>query len=1570
MGEGDLHTGKVGASLLNSKNLGSRSTTNTMRAPGKQGLYDPQHEHDACGVGFVVDIEGRKSGKLVSDAVTVLRNLGHRGAVGCEENTGDGAGILLQTPDKFLRKATADLGIELPAFGDYAAGMLFLPTDDAARAECERLVERAALEAGQKVLGWRTVPTDNRNLGATAVRSQPVIRQIFVGRGDKSVGKSPEKTGGGFERDLYIIRRQSKKLVVASSIPADQKSLFYVCSLSWKTVVYKGMLTADQLDTFFPDLTNPLTESALAIVHSRFSTNTFPSWARAHPYRTIAHNGEINTLRGNVNWMSARESQLESPLFGADIDKIRPVIDQSGSDSSMLDNVLELLVAGGRELPHAVMMMVPEPWNKHEGMDPEKRAFYEFHSCLMEPWDGPAAICFTDGVQIGTVLDRNGLRPLRYYVTKAGQVVMASEAGVLPDIKPEEVATKGRIQPGRMFLVDTAQKRIVSDEEIKKRYASERPYAQWVKENLVRMSDLPKGAAAIEPDHETLEIRQEAFGYTAEDVGKLLLPMAETGAEAMGSMGTDTPLAVLSNKQQPLFNYFKQLFAQVTNPPVDAIREELIMAVETTIGPERNLFDPQPESARQIELQTPVLTNEELERVRALDGSPSSRGFKAATLSMLFPVADHGAGLEKALADLCAKASQALADGCNVIILSDRGHGRELAPIPSLLACGAVHHHLLREGTRTRVGLVLETGEPREVHHFCLLIGYGASAINPYLAFESIADASRNGVIKGDKAKLQANFTKAVSKGIVKVLSKMGISTVQSYHGAQVFEAIGLRQDVIDKYFAGTPSRVGGIGLSVVAEEAVIRHDRAYPSRPVVKLGLAPGGQYQYRSDGEYHLFNPESIHKLQAACRTGNYTTFKQYAALINDQSKNLCTLRGMMELKSTRPAVPLEEVEPVETIVRRFKTGAMSYGSISKEAHETLAIAMNRLGGKSNTGEGGEDPDRYKKLANGDSKNSAIKQVASGRFGVTSHYLVNAQEVQIKMAQGAKPGEGGQLPGTKVYPWIAKVRYSTPGVGLISPPPHHDIYSIEDLAQLIHDLKCANDRAKVSVKLVAEVGVGTVAAGVTKAKADVVLISGHDGGTGASPLTSLKHAGGPWELGLAETHQTLLLNDLRSRITVEVDGQLKTGRDVVVGALLGAEEFGFSTAPLVAVGCIMMRVCHLNTCPVGVATQDPELRKKFSGDANNVVNFMRFIATEARELMAELGFRTMDEMIGHSECLEMRAALDHWKARGIDLSAMLRAPEVAPTVGTRCTMAQDHGIASEFDDTTLIPLCAPALERKEEVRGELNIRNVNRTGGTRLGSEVTRRFGPEGLPDDTIKLHFRGSAGQSFMAFVPKGVTFVLEGDANDYLGKGLSGGKVVVRPPREASFVAEDNVIIGNVAFYGATRGEAYVRGMAGERFCVRNSGVNAVVEGVGDHGCEYMTGGRVVILGATGRNFAAGMSGGVAYILDEARTFERNCNKEMVGLEKLEDAAEVEQVLAMIKRHKELTESAKADEVLRNWPAVRPLFVRVIPHDYKRVLEAQKQMMQKGLSPEEAEMAAFELNTRDAARAYGK
>jgi glutamate synthase (ferredoxin) len=1528
--------------------------------PQAEGLYNPRDERDACGVGLVVDIEGRKSNRIVRNAIRVLENLAHRGACGCEENTGDGAGILLQIPDAFLRNVGTALGISLPDPEAYGVGMVFLPQDSGDAGRCEQLFEQAVAMLGQSVLGWRDVPVNPTGLGKSAVFSRPLIRQVFVARG------SGVADTAAFERKLCLVRRAAEKLVCASDIPGRDQ--FYVVSLSARTVVYKGMLTAGQLDSYYPDLSEMSVISALALVHSRFSTNTFPSWSRAHPYRMIAHNGEINTVRGNVNWMSARESLLASPLFGDDIKHLHPVVDQTGSDSSMFDNVLETLVMGGRSLPHAMMMMIPEPWHKHKTMSPEKRAFYEYHSCLMEPWDGPAAVAFSDGVQIGCVLDRNGLRPLRYTVTKGGMVVMASETGVL-DIPPAEVAYKGRIEPGRMFLVDTAEKRLIADEEIKEKVSTEKPYAEWLNQQRVFLFELPPGEAKPPLDPAALETSQRMFGYTTEDL-RLITPMADIGAESIGSMGTDTPLAVLSNRSPSLFNYFKQLFAQVTNPPVDAIREELIMAAGTTIGPERNLFDPQPESAHQIDVQGPVLYNVESEQLRALDGSAKSRGFKSRTLPTLFRAAGGEAALREALDDLCAKAALAVREGCAVVILSDREHNREMAPIPSLLACAAVHHHLLREATRTQTCLVVESGEPREVHDFCLLIGYGASAVDPYLALETVDDLVRQGVVKVKSEKARKNYISSAVKGVVKVISKMGISTVQSYHGAQVFEAIGLHKDVVDRYFTGTASRIGGIGLDVIAEEARRRHAKGYPSRPVQLPGLPAGGEYRFRSDGENHLFSPEAIAKLQYAVRSENYAVFKQYAALINDQSKNLNTLRGLMQFTSTRKPIAIDDVEPIEDIVKRFKTGAMSYGSISKEAHETLAIAMNRIGGRSNTGEGGEDPERFKPLPNGDSKRSAIKQVASGRFGVTSDYLTNASEIQIKIAQGAKPGEGGQLPAKKVYPWIAKTRHSTPGVGLISPPPHHDIYSIEDLAQLIHDLKCANDRARVSVKLVAEVGVGTVAAGVAKAKADVILVSGHDGGTGASPLTSIKHAGGPWELGLAETHQVLLLNDLRSRVAVETDGQLKTGRDVVVAALLGAEEFGFASAPLVSLGCIMMRVCHLNTCPVGITTQDPELRKRFTGKPEYVVNFMYFVATEVRELLAQLGFRTVAEAVGHTECLEMREAVEHWKTKGVDLSAVLYQPQVADSVGRHCEMAQKHGIEGEIDDMKLIPMCKPALDEQRKVRATLAIRNVNRTVGTRLGSEITRRYGPTGLPEDTIQVHFKGSAGQSFMAFVPKGVTFTLEGDANDYLGKGLSGGKLVVFPPAEATFVVEQNVIVGNVALYGATSGEAYIRGLAGERFCVRNSGASAVVEGVGDHGCEYMTGGRVIILGPTGRNFAAGMSGGIAYVLDENRELRRNCNTEMVGTGPLDDSAEIEQVLAMLRRHRELTGSKRAHNVLGSWSLFRPLFVRVIPHDYRRVLEAQNKMLASGLSREEAEMAAFELNSKDAARIYGK
>jgi glutamate synthase (ferredoxin) len=1554
--------------------------------PKPQGLYDPRYEHDACGVGFVVNLKNRQSHDIVRDALQILSNLEHRGACGCEKNTGDGAGILLQMPHAFLRQECATIGIGLPDAGRYGAGMVFLPGDESGRQICERAFERVVQEEGQRVLGWRTVPVDPSLLGKTAREAMPVIRQIFIGRNGSLAGDL------AFERKLYVIRRRIENLLKPSpfgpdsseefftrwevdvqrevkAMNAGHRAMFYVVSLSYKTVIYKGMLNAGQLPQFYPDLNDPALESALAMVHSRFSTNTFPTWARSHPYRYIAHNGEINTLRGNVNWMTARERMFSSPLLGDDIKKILPVIDQSGSDSAMFDNALELLVLSGRSLPHAVMMMIPEPWGGDQWMSPGKKAFYEYHSCLMEPWDGPASIAFTDGVRIGAVLDRNGLRPSRYYVTKDDRVIMASEVGVL-DVPTEMVLQKGRLQPGRMFLVDMDQGRIIADEELKKDIATQHPYAEWLSENLVTLEQLPPGPVVHEPDHETVRLRQRVFGYTTEDLRILMAPMAQEGNEAIGSMGNDAALAVLSDRPQLLYNYFKQLFAQVTNPPVDGIREELIMAMETTIGAEYNLLEPTPRSARQIKLKSPILKNDELDKLRQLD-STGPGSFKSVTLPILFPVREGEKGLEKAMHALCRHASQMVASGHDFIILSDRGHTRSMAPIPALLAVAGVHHHLIREGTRTKVGLVLESGEPREVHHFALLIGYGAGAINPYLAFETLDDMIEQGELVGiDNDKAVKNYLKAIGKGVMKVMSKMGISTAQSYCGAQIFEAIGLSKPVVDKYFSWTASRISGVGLDVIAAEVKSRHERAFPERPLNGHVLDMGGQYQWRKEGEHHLFNPETVHKLQYAVRSGNYKLFKEYSELVNNQAKRLCTLRGLFELKFADQPIPIEEVEPVESIMRRFKSGAMSYGSISKEAHETLAIAMNRIGGKSNTGEGGEDPARYILDPNGDSRNSAIKQVASGRFGVTSEYLVNAKELQIKMAQGAKPGEGGQLPGSKVYPWIAKVRHSTPGVGLISPPPHHDIYSIEDLKELIHDLKNANHHARISVKLVAEVGVGTVAAGVAKAHADVVLISGHDGGTGASPQTSIKHAGAPWELGLAETHQTLLLNDLRSRIVVEVDGQLKTGRDVVIGALLGAEEFGFATGPLVSLGCIMMRVCHLNTCPVGVATQDPRLRAKFAGKPEHVDNFMRFIAQEVRELMAQLGFRTINEMIGHTERLSVSNAINHHKTRGLDLSPIFYQPPMPPSVDRYCVIPQDHGLEEALDNTTLLPLCQPALEERIPVSATLPIRNVNRVTGTILGSEVTRRFGAVGLPEDTIRLHFLGSAGQSFGAFVPPGITLSLEGDANDYLGKGLSGGKIIVFPPKGSTFDPSANVIIGNVAFYGATGGEAYIAGMAGERFCVRNSGARAVVLSVGDHGCEYMTGGRVVVLGPTGRNFAAGMSGGIAYVLDEFGTFPRNCNQEMVKLFRLEDEDEIKVVREMIRKHAEYTHSKRSREVLDDWTNMVPLFVKVYPNDYRRVIETQKRFKTSGLSEEEAVMAAFEENAHDLMRVGGK
>ncbi len=1495
----------------------------------------------------------------MADALQILLNLDHRGACGCEANTGDGAGILMQTPHEFLLKVTDKAGFKIPAAGQYGVGMLFLPKNPADRETVKAAFAKIVAEEGQTLLGWRDIPTDNSSLGKTAVAAEPHMAQVFIGRHPSL------QDDLAFERKLYVIRKVAEQRIrYAGKIPGG--NWFYVSSLSYKTVVYKGMLMPEQVAKYYPDLRDESMVTALALIHSRFSTNTFPSWDRSHPYRYIAHNGEINTLRGNINWMHAGQANFRSTLFGGDIKKILPVINTDGSDSAMFDNCVEMLVMTGRELPHAMMMMIPEPWENHESMSPEKRAFYEFHSCLMEPWDGPASIAFTDGKVIGACLDRNGLRPSRYYVTKDDLVIMASEAGVLP-VEPDRVAYKGRLQPGRMFLVDLEQGRIVADEELKNRYAARHPYRQWLDQHHVLLKNLPDPGLPQEPGQLTVLQRQQAFGYTFEDLRFLIGPMANDGVQPIGSMGADTPLAVLSNKPQLLYNYFKQLFAQVTNPPIDPIREEIITSTETMVGSRGCLLNPTPECCRMIKLEHPLLTNEDLEKLRHVNRP----GLKAETLPILFPAAEGAPGLKSALDRLFAAADKAIAGGASILILSDRGISPESAPIPALLAVAGLHHHLIRAGTRSRVGLVLESGEPREVHHFALLIGYGCSAINPYVAYETLDDMIREGLLTGmDHKTAVKKYIKASVKGVVKTMAKMGISTIQSYRGAQIFEAVGLNTEVVDKYFTWTPSRIEGVGLKVIAEEALQRHRHAFPDRQVNGVALDPGGLYQWRDNGEFHLFNPQTIHKLQIACRLGSEKIYREYAELINNQAANLCTLRGLLDFKWAEKPLPLDEVESVEAIVKRFKTGAMSYGSISQEAHEALAIAMNRLGGKSNTGEGGEDPDRFVWTnEQGDSKNSAIKQVASGRFGVTSHYLVNARELQIKMAQGAKPGEGGELPGRKVYPWVAKTRFTTPGVGLISPPPHHDIYSIEDLAELIHDLKNSNRNARISVKLVAEVGVGTVAAGVAKAHADVVLISGFDGGTGASPLSSIKHAGAPWELGLAETHQTLVLNNLRSRIYVETDGQMKTGRDVAVAALLGAEEFGFATAPLVVLGCIMMRVCHLNTCPVGVATQDPRLRERFTGSPDHVVNFMRFVAQELREIMAQLGCRTLNEMIGRTDKLVPWKAIEHWKAKGLDLTPILHQPEAGPEVGRYRQIDQDHGIEKSLDVTKLLKICEPAIERGERVHADLPIRNVNRVVGTITGSEVTKKHGPNGLPDDTIHLKFTGSAGQSLGAFMPKGMTIELEGDANDYFGKGLSGGRIIVYPPAASTFVPEDNIIIGNVAMYGATAGEMFVRGMAGERFAVRNSGVNAVVEAIGDHGCEYMTGGNVVVLGRTGRNFAAGMSGGVAYVLDEAGDFPTRVNLQMVELEKLTDPDEIEMVWKLIQRHQTYTKSERAAAVLKNWQSLTAKFVKVIPKDYKRVLQSMKKVKEQGLSGDEAIMAAFEANVRDVARVGG-
>ena len=1491
--------------------------------PPKQGLYDPQFEHDGCGVGFVVDIAGRKSNDIVRRSLQVLVNLQHRGAKGCEANTGDGAGVLLQIPHEFLKPECKKLGFDLPTPGNYGVGMVFLPRDSHSQQWAKEIIEAAITRAGQRLLGWRDVPTNNSPIGESAKAVEPVFKQVFVGRNPyiKSVDE--------FERKLYLIRKRIEKVT----------SELYFDSFSSRTVIYKGMLSAEQIEIYFPDLADPRVASALAVVHQRFSTNTFPSWSLAHPFRYISHNGEINTLRGNINWMKAREALFESGLFGEDIRDLLPVIVEGGSDSAMIDNALEMLVMCGRSLPQAMMMLIPEAWDGHETMSDEKKAFYEYHSCLMEPWDGPASMVFTDGVRIGAVLDRNGLRPSRYCVTKDGLVVMASEVGVL-DIAPENILVKGRLQPGKMLLIDTHERRIIDDTELKHKIASEKPYRQWLNENLVRLSDLPAHPVP-EPSHETVLLRQQVFGYTHEDLRILMGPMAVNGEEAVGSMGTDTPLAVLSDRQPPLFNYFKQLFAQVTNPPLDAIREELVTSMSTALGPEQNLLKPVPESCRMIKILSPIMDNDDLAKLRSI----ALPGFRSIVLPMRFKVSEGGEGMRRALHDLLETASNGIKNGATILILSDRQINKDYAPIPSLLATSGLHHHLVREGMRTKATVIVETGDAREVHHYCLLIGYGASAINPYLAFETLDDMIRQELLTAiDHRKAVNHYTKAVKKGVLKVMSKMGISTLQSYRGAQIFEAIGLDQNFVDTYFTNTPSRIGGIGLDEIAAEAIERHRRAFPERPVRLPDIDWGGQYQWRHDGEYHMYNPDSLHKLQYCTRTNNYKIFKEYSGLINSASATLCTLRGLMDLKFADKPLPLEEVEPAESIMKRFATGAMSFGSISKEAHETLAIAMNRIGGRSNTGEGGEDPARYIPDPNGDSRSSAIKQVASARFGVTSEYLVNANELQIKMAQGAKPGEGGQLPGHKVDEIIARVRHSTPGVGLISPPPHHDIYSIEDLAQLIYDLKNSNPQARISVKLVAEVGVGTIAAGVAKAHADVVLISGDSGGTGASPLTSIKHAGIPWELGLAEAHQVLVLNNLRSRIIVQTDGQLKTGRDVVVAALLGAEEFGFATSALIVSGCIMMRVCHLNTCPVGVATQDPILRQKFTGKPEYVVNYFRMIAEEVRELMGQLGFRTVDEMVGRRDKLDMRDAIDHWKAKKLDLSPILYMPAVPDHVITRRVHYQDHGLQRALDNL-LLQLAKDALDHKKPVELELPISNANRTVGTILGSEITRRYGGQGLPDGTIQIRFTGSAGQSFGAFIPKGLSLTLEGDANDYFAKGLSGGRIVVFPPAASTFNAEEQIIIGNVSLYGATSGETFIRGVAGERFAVRNSGAIAVVEGVGDHGCEYMTGGRVVVLGQTGRNFAAGMSGGIAYVIDEKGDFAQRCNLQMIDLERLADPEEEAFVRGLIARHLELTKSTRAETILTNWAHYRDRLAKIMPLDYRRVLEQKKEQAAK-------------------------
>ena len=1496
--------------------------------PNAVGLYDPANEHDACGVAMVATLNKLPTHEIVSKALTALRNLEHRGASGAEPDSGDGAGILIQIPDKFYRSAVE---FELPVQGKYATGIFFVNSNDL---DYKNTIDQVAKEEGLEVLGWRDLPINSKSLGKTALSVMPDFKQIFI------AGKEKE-SDLILERLAFCLRKR-----IEHTMP------IYIPSLSSRTIVYKGMLTTGQLEEFFPDLSNPLVESSLALVHSRFSTNTFPSWPLAHPYRYIAHNGEINTVKGNRNWMRARETLLQSDLIPGDLKRLFPIVNNSGSDSASFDEVLELLYLGGRSLPHSILMMIPEAWENHATMSQERKDFYAFHSALMEPWDGPACVTFTDGKQVGAVLDRNGLRPSRFWVTDDGLVVLASEVGVL-DFAPEKIIRKGRLQPGKMFLVDIEAGRIIEDDEIKQSLATAAPYADWLHGGLVRLSDLPAREHIVYP-HSSVVRRQRAFGYTEEEIRIIITPMAKNGAEPLGSMGTDTPIAALSDKSRLLFDYFAQLFAQVTNPPLDAIREELVTSLGGSIGPEHNLLDPGPSSCRQISLQFPVIDNDELAKIIHVNADGDQPGFACHVVRGLFPIAGGGKSLVARIEAIRKEVSKAIEEGARIIVLSDRDGDAENAPIPSLLLTSAVHHHLIREKTRTKVGLVVESGEVREVHHVALLIGFGAAAVNPYLAMESAEDLVRQGVITGiTPEKAVRNLIKSLGKGVLKVMSKMGVSTIASYTGAQIFEAIGLSKEIVDEYFVGVTSRLGGVNIETISQETIKRHHIAYPPGgeiPGAKR-LQIGGEYQWRREGEPHLFDPETVFTLQHATRAKRFDIFKRYTARVDDQSRRLMTLRGLFDFKEgVRKSISIDEVEPISEILKRFATGAMSYGSISQEAHETLAIAMNRIGGKSNTGEGGEDPARNIPDSNGDSRRSAIKQVASGRFGVTSEYLVNADDIQIKMAQGAKPGEGGQLPGNKVYPWIAKVRYSTPGVGLISPPPHHDIYSIEDLAQLIHDLKNANKNARVHVKLVAEVGVGTVAAGVSKAHADVVLISGHDGGTGASPLTSLKHAGAPWELGLAETQQTLMLNGLRDRIVVQVDGQMKTGRDVLIAALLGAEEFGFATAPLVVSGCVMMRVCHLDTCPVGVATQNPELRKKFNGKPEFVETFFEYIAQEVRELLARLGFKSLEEAIGQVELLDTKSAVAHWKASGLDLSPLLIEPN---SKGSRKnSTTQDHGLGNALDNE-LIKLSAEALSKASPVRLEMKVRNVNRTVGTMLGAEITRKYGGAGLPADTIDITFHGSAGQSFGAFIPSGLTLRLYGDSNDYVAKGLSGGRVIIRPDERAKFDSNKNVIAGNVIGYGSTSGEIMIAGVVGERFCVRNSGATAIVEGVGDHGCEYMTGGTVIVLGSIGRNFAAGMSGGRAFVLD---LDQRLVNTEMVDVLSLPiDQEEI--VKGLISKFYAETGSKIASEIVSEWTNNKSRISLVMPRDYARVLEVMAKAEREGLPVESAVMAAI-------------